>query len=183
MPRLPHSRLCLPPPPPPQDHPTTWASPVSRPEYWTPISLPSLTHLCLRLTPPLLPLPLHSYRIPVAAAPLLLLKIFFNVASSCCSAAAFHHHGPRNFPPPSYPVSFALTLNIGQRATHSANAACLLSIYFHCGLVPAPMVYSGLWIFKGLSPVKLKPEELFTNAYIKKYISQNMYVLLLNDYP
>ena len=64
-------------------------------------------------------------------------KIFFNVASSCCYATAWRHQVSCNFLPPSYPVSFAQTSNIVQRATDSATATFLLSMYSHSGLVPA----------------------------------------------
>ena len=101
-----------------------------------PISLPSLTyHYPIPTPPPPSPLPLLSDSrhccYPSAD------EIIFNVAPSCCSAASCRHHGSRNFPPSSYPLSFAQTSNIGQRATHSATVTCLLLIYSRISLVPS----------------------------------------------
>ena len=93
----------LPLPPPQQSHPPTWDSPVSIPAYQKPITHPSLTEADSSSHPSPQPRLSHPRRrfSPAAA------KIFYNVASSCCSAAVYRHHGLRNFPPPSYPISFA----------------------------------------------------------------------------
>ena len=54
-----------------QDHPPTWASPVSIPAYQKTFARLSLTHHFQILTPPLLPRPHHDFRITVAATPTL----------------------------------------------------------------------------------------------------------------
>ena len=55
--------------------------------------------------------------------------ISFRVVCSYRSAAVCCHHCSRNLLPPSYPFSFAQTLNIGRRATHSATVTCLMLVY------------------------------------------------------
>ena len=52
-----------------QDHPSTWASPVSAPSYKKNVILPSLIRHYQILTLPLLPLPHHIFQVPIATAP------------------------------------------------------------------------------------------------------------------
>ena len=54
-----------------QGHPPTWASPVSVPSHQKTFTRLSFTCHFQRRTPPLLPIPYHTFQIPVGAAPML----------------------------------------------------------------------------------------------------------------
>ena len=82
-----------------QNHPPTWASPVSFPAYQfsRPLPYPSLSVLSPSNPPFLSPHLGYSCRRCTLAAS----KIFSTVTFSCFSASACLHYGKRSFPLPS----------------------------------------------------------------------------------
>ena len=44
-----------------------------------------------------------------------------------------------------------------------------------------PMADLGTYVFKDLNTGKITPEKLFTDAYVKEVMSQNMYIVLQNN--
>ena len=80
---------------------------IPRPPFPQP-SLPETNSSSPPSPPPRLP---DSHRRRSHAAS----EISFNLAFKYCYADACRHHSSRNLPPPSYPISFAQTLNIVRR--------------------------------------------------------------------
>ena len=107
---------------PPGHHPSPSQNTKTLHPHFPHPSLPETDSSSTPSSPPFL---LYSCRRRYHAA----TKTYFNIAFIFCSTAACFYQGSQNFPPPSYPVSFAHTSKIGSRTTHSATVACLLLTY------------------------------------------------------